>query len=379
MAKAPATFHVGRVRVRVRRGPREGGVWYWRADRADGKGGREDVWTGWATRDEAEARVMDILREADPVAPSGGEIRTIHDLLDCWLAAQKARGDIGEATKKHSDGAVQRLIDGEIRHVHVARLDRGALERHRDAELRRGAGTATIRRDLKTLRQAWRWGREIGQVPLRDLPVVKVHRDRPVYTRYTPTREEVAKILGTLRPWVRVAVVLLSSTGARVGEVAGLTWGRVAPDCSRVWFVGKTNLDHEPREVPLHPAVARELLAWREECCDTGAEDTVTGTTPATGVVHIQRSLRNASDKLKLGGRVSPNGLRRAVTDALYHAGVGVDVEAALLGHSPQTAMQHYRRVAEEDQRAALLVAGLGVAGQTEVVDLEEERERRRR
>jgi site-specific recombinase XerD len=63
------------------------------------------------------------------------------------------------------------------------------------------------------------------------------------------------------------------------------------------------------------------------------------------------------STELGLGGRVSPHGIRRAVVDRLYRAGVAPEVEASLLGHSPGTALQHYRRVSESERTAAVQAA----------------------
>jgi integrase len=68
--------------------------------------------------------------------------------------------------------------------------------------------------------------------------------------------------------------------------------------------------------------------------------------------------------------RFSPNGLRRAATDAYARAGVDPAVAAAQSGHSVQVMMKHYRQVTTEDQRVAVERASLGVIPDGKVIAL---------
>lgn len=226
----------------------------------------------------------------------------------------------------------------------------------------RTAGGATVARDLKVLRQAWRWAVECGHIPPRELPAVEVKRRDPVYSGYTPSRAEMGQLLAGATDRCRRALVLLACTGARVGEVAALTWSRVAVDCSSVILDGKTG----PRAFPLHPTVQAELRTW------TRGEPSarVTGHTTRSCVTKVQRHLADRSAEFGLP-RVSPNGFRRAMTDALYNAGELPDVEAALLGHSAQTARLHYRKASEAHLKRAVLRSGVALPGsEGAVVDL---------
>lgn len=352
--KRPKPIVVGKVRVRVRRGPREDGRWYWRADRAAGHSRREQVWTGWGTADEAEAAVIAALSAGERLETGHDQVRTLHDLLECWAQSQDERSDVSEHTRRNATDAAGRL-SGVIGSVLVERVDRRVLERYRD---RSGRSGATIARDLKYLRQAWRWGREVGAVPIVDLPSVRVQRQEPVRSRYTPSREDVARLLADIRQHSEAAyrgIVILAATGARPGGVVAITWGDVARDLRSLKVTDKTGT----RTVSLHPEVAAELGRW-------GREDAATRLVQLAGD-NIRWHLRESGVRLKLAGVVTPTGLRRYVVDALYRSGQ-VDAAASQLGHSPATAMAVYRQVTDADRSRAVLQAGLGMPGSNDNV-----------
>lgn len=354
----PKPFSVGRVRVRVKRGPRDDGRWYWRADRAEPGGTRRDLWVGWGTRDEVEEAVVVHLAQHDPdAAYDEADVETVGDLLDVWAASHLARVDIAEQTRRSARVTVRRIVDSTTRIVRVKleRVDRGTLERYRDAELRMGRSSFTVRKDLVVISQAWRWGREIGIVPMRDLPSIRIQREHRTTSTYTPTRAEVARLIDAMshrQPWVRKAMLLLSVTGARIGEIASLTWGQVALDCGSLLLTGKTG----PRRVPLHPSVQAVVAEWDREEHDRS----VLGVAYQTVTTHLGIYLGEASAELGLD-KVTPNGIRRSVTDLLLRTRQGADREAALLGHSPETALRHYRQVTSEELQATVIEAGLGV------------------
>ena len=343
--KRPSPFQVDHVRVRIHSGPRADGRWRWRADKADGHNGRINVWSGWATREEAGQIVRDLLAQT-PADPTG-ELATVRDLLECWVASQQARQDVADRTRASSAEAGRRLLEHGLADVELASIDRRDLERHRDEALRSGAGGATVARDLKYLRQAWRWGTEIGEVPYRPLPRIRVERIETVYTRYTPTLDEVVQLLQGVSEPVRRGLVLLASTGCRASEITELRWSQVPLDATRIRVRGKTG----ERFVELHGTVAAEVRRWGRGVPD----QKVVGVTGQA----IRKALARRSAQIGIP-KVSPNGLRRHVVDALYRTGQ-IDAAAAQLGHSAATALSIYRQVSSEDRRRAVEAAELGV------------------
>ena len=156
----------------------------------------------------------------------------------------------------------------------------------------------------------------------------------PKRAKYTPSPAEVRAVIRQLEEtgplWSVIALRLLWATGARVGEVAQLTWEGVGADEIQLPAKGGGL-----RPFPRTRGVDRAL----ELAGPPGPPHaTVTGTT--WNMVRAQLGTRIKA----AGGRFSPHGVRRAVEDRLAEAGVDLAEYAALLGHSPQVALQHYRR-----------------------------------
>lgn len=344
--RKPAPRAVGAVRLRVVRGPREDGRWYWRAGRYEA-GGDLTVWCGWATTEEADAAV--VARLAGLVQPTADDVSTVRELLVYWLGAIEAREDLARNTITSYTGAALRLRDG-LGTVSVARLDRGAVERYRDASIRAGRTPRTVQTDIKLLRLAWAWGVEMALVPARELPAVPVRL--PELDHYRVSGEEVAAAIDALEhdPASRLHLLLLWATGCRVSEIGALRWGDVlVSDRTRLRVTGK----RRARVVPLHPDAAAELAAWRADH-ERAADRTVLGRTPSSARGMLHRRL------VELGAPWTPHDLRRAAVDRLYRAGVDVGTAAALMGHSPQVALRHYRRATEADLDGAIDRAGMG-------------------
>lgn len=246
MAKRPRPIAVGPVRVRVVRGPHaeDARRWYWRAERYQ-DGSAVAVWAGWGTADEASRAVAALVAEGGDAAPrrdarrSPDTIATVGDLLAYWLGAQRERADISQRTVDDRASAVSHLTE-IIGGILVHRLDSEALARYRDARIRGGGATSTTAHELGIARQAWRWGRERGYVPDRDIrpPAVRIV---PVRCRRTPTPEDISAVYARLRePWERRCYALLAATGARLGEIASLTWERVDLESAEVHVRGKS-------------------------------------------------------------------------------------------------------------------------------------------
>lgn len=360
MGGRPKPIRIGRARARVHRGPRADGRWYWRADRPDGHGGRIPIWHGWGTAEEAERQVIQLLADdPDTIATgaTGIQVRTLYDVLDVWLPQREDRRDLAERTKKISRGSAERLAASSLARTSVERVSRRVIERYRD-DLLQDYSPETVRLDLRILRQAWSDLRDQGLVPDRRIPSVRVV-GRSVKDRNTPSREDVLTVLEVLRQpypsrpgrprpaWYWRATYLLWATGCRVGELESLSWDRIDLEGGRIEVEGKLGR----RVVELHPDAVRELGTWEPLPGGRVWPHTRWGST-------LRHALHRACRQLGIRP-FGASGLRRLAVDTLYGV-VGPDVAASQLGHSPKTAMVHYRQVRDRQRREALLRSGLG-------------------
>ncbi len=400
--RRPTPVTVEPVRARAVRGPhRDGsGRWYWLAvTYPTGQKGKEKVvWRGWADRSEITPILADIIANHGLIdsEPKKADVKTVQDLLEAWLGSRENASDLEANTKRASRSSARRLVGPPdcrtaLSSILLTQLDRRHLEHYRDTST---GAVSTVSRDLKTLRSAWLWGRDIGLAPDRSLPRLrrssKQQTSKPVYTRYTPTESEVAAVMECIRrPYVRRAVLLLYATGGRISEITSLRWGAVAPydreftirgvrlcdlqgvhldwdatDAESIVFDGKGD---RPREVQLHPDVAAEVASWRPS--DADPLDGLWGVSADSAKNGIRQELVRASEHLGLP-RLSPNGLRRAAERVLYRTR-NIDVAASIMGHSPETAIRTYRQVTGEERASLVAEAGLGipkVTGRGEVV-----------
>lgn len=363
MARRPRARGVNGLRLNVVRGPHKSDkrVWYWRI--IDNRGGRVTLWSGWATEAEAEA---ELARLAAPGATRPDRdaadlgITTVEHLLRAWLGyIEDARPDLSQLTVIAYRTSARRLAR-QLGLVRIDRLDLPTLDRWAASALRQLA-PSSVSLDQTILRAVWTWGRGRGLCPDRDLPAVDIRVPRK--ERRTPTPGEVARVIEHARPaWVAMLLRIQWATGARLGEVASLTWDRVDWARDELQLTGKTG----PRIVPMAPQLQAHLQEWRTRTPPDAAE--VLGVTLITARHRASHALRAACDRAGVP-RFTTHAIRRAVVDRLARSGVDVATAAALLGHSPQVMLEAYRQVSAEDRRAAVARAALGELPAGQVIE----------
>lgn len=372
MATRPKAFGLGPFRASVLRGPKDE-RWYWRV-RHTSAGVEDNRWTGWATLEEAQQVVADLVREGE----SKGAVPktdTVLDLLEYWLGAQEDRVDLRPATIESCRQAVKRFKLGTLAGVRVDRVDRRTLETWRDATLRSGRASRTVELDLLKLGQAWRWGRETGLIDAPELPHIRL-KVRPTRDDYTPTPGEVATVVKDLRKTLRIdkagrphrgmvhnhalAVEVLAATGARRGEIENLTAADLTPIQQGVIVAldGKAN----PREVPVLNPLAGRLLAYAQD--RTGP---LFG--GVTGMDALEKILAAACARHGIQ-HFSIQGLRRLYVDRLYDSNVDPGTAANLAGHSAKVALEHYRRSKPKNRLEAVIQADLSNLPAGDVIDI---------
>jgi len=130
---------------------------------------------------------------------------------------------------------------------------------------------------LSTLLVRARFDGLVASVATRDLPPGTLPAPARKFTKRAWRATEVVSLVSDTRVLMdrRIAYLVAASTGARLGEVAGMRWRDLDLDAPDLWrwslrtqydgqpLKGSSRRGERPREIPIHPVLQRELAAWR--------------------------------------------------------------------------------------------------------------------
>lgn len=196
------------------------------------------------------------------------EVPTIREYMKEFMAGYQPD------QKPRERGSKEQILNGHILpEFGMLRLDE-VLQKHVDAfvkrELKRGIARKTINNRLAVLSSLLKYAHENKLI---ERPTLRLHlkrggrKDAPIIA---VTSEDVQRlVLAATDERYRVAVLLAAEAGLRIGEILGLQWGdlqggelRVRRAVDSLGNVGLPKHD-KTREVPLSPALARELGRMR--------------------------------------------------------------------------------------------------------------------
>lgn len=205
---------------------------------------------------------------------------------------------------------------------------------------------------------------EWGFIELNPVRMTKLPRRSRVKRRNVLTPDQIRRLVPALREPSRSLVLLLATTGLRIGELLALRWRNVELD-SGLLRIEETVYDghfdepkskHSARLVPLGP-VGRAVLAGRvDERSSNGDQLVFTSSvgTPLDRRLLLARQLKPVAKALDLG-KVSWHTLRHS--NATLHDSIGTPLGTlqALLGHSSsEITRQVYLHSLSEDRRTAV-------------------------
>lgn len=300
------------------------------------------------TAKEAEAEALDAIRRHTPALHGNA---TVAALWEAYIAERQPRPIA--TTMRYTGKAV-------LAHFGALRPDQITTDTCRAyAATRKAAGIAqgSVWTELGHLRSCLRWAansaRLIDFAPHIERPQKPAPKDRHL------SRAEITRLLAAqCEPHIRLAVLFLLSTGARVGALLELTWDRV--DFAR----GQVDLrlDAEgPRKgravVAMNAGLRAALLdAQRAALTDHVIEW-------AGGPV---KSIRKGFARAATGAGLSGIGLHVLRHTAAVHmaeAGVSMDLISQVLGHSnAQITARVYARFSPGHMRSAVDVLDFGGA-----------------
>lgn len=199
---------------------------------------------------------------------------------------------------------------------------------HTKERRKAGISDGTIHTELGHLRMVLLWAERhklIERAPAIERPAKPLPRDRHL------TRDEMARLLDAARkPHVRLAMLLLIGTGARVAAALELTWDRV--DFEREMIRLRDPFDQTRRKgratVPMNAGLKAALLESRK-----GALTPYVIEWAGKPVKSLKKGIKTAGETI---GRpdVSPHMLRHSAAVWLAEDGHNMDEIAQFLGHS---------------------------------------------
>lgn len=229
----------------------------------------------------------------------------------------------------------------------------------------RRAAPRTLRRRMACLRGFYKdlvRSGTIDRSPFRDLDI---QLPRPRQLPRTLTRGEAGRLAARARRCCDgpgplsgkafpAALLLLISTGLRVGELVRLRPGDFDPDQGGLHVFGKGRRE---RRVFVVDAGLRRLiarLARRPGAASLLAPDCRAWTTEA-----VRRTLRRFAEEAGVERRVTPHMLRHSCATLLLEDGVDLRVLQRLLGHEDIATTALYAHVGDSGLRKALEKAAL--------------------
>jgi integrase len=228
------------------------------------------------------------------------------------------------------------------------------------------AAPATCNRYLATIKHFARWAEEIdgtmpGDVASR-LRKVRPMREPPGRVRYVKADEEgaFASLTGWLRPIVDAARV----SGMRLSELTSLRWNQIDFVAASI-DLGRTK-NGKRRVIPVTPALATVLAGIPRGQASAYVFPVPERTTRARGDEETRR--RDAASDAFRDWREARgladlrlHDMRHDFATRVRRAGEGLDVVAALLGHSSLQMSARYAHLDDAATRAAAAKVGLPV------------------
>lgn len=284
----------------------------------DGMGVRRRHRLDAQSRKEAESEALDVARSHSTAKSSP----TIAELWDAYVKDRHGRPIA--ATMKYTGKAVLAYF-GSKRYDQLVTEDSRQYLRIRSAQ---GIAQGSVWTELGHLRSVLTWSFEKARM----IPFAP-HIERPPKPapkeRYL-LREEIATLLAAeCEPHIRVAILVMLTTAARVGAVLDLTWDRVDFERGQINFRLNPTQPRKGRAiVPINDRLRALLVetkrgAITDYVIEWGGEP----------IKSIRNGFVKACQNAKLKG-VTPHVLRHTAGVHMAEGGMPMQMIAQYMGHS---------------------------------------------
>jgi len=271
------------------------------------------------TREAAEAEAVDVYRkETRANLPDDPTIEEI------WNAYVAELGEQPTARTMRSTGkAVLPFFDGHhARHITKAKCEAYAAKR-----MAQGRKQGTVWTELGHLRSALKWAARVGMI---DRAPHVWRPEKPESDKRILNPGEIRKLIDAAdAPHIRLAMILLFGTAARVSAILELTWDRVDFDANSINLRVETQQRRKGRAVvPMNASVRAALCASQEAALSDHVIEYA-----AKPIKSIRTGWGAAVERADLG-RVTIHEARHTAAVTMLQAGVPLVKVSQMLGHS---------------------------------------------
>jgi len=290
-----------------------------------------------ATTGEAHAEARALLSAARAVQPGAVTV------ADIWEAYREDRAGRPVAESMRHTG---RSVLPHFGHLAPATITVQDCRAYVAARRAAGRQDGTIWTQLGHLRNALSWAVKRGIIDRA--PHIERPSQPPPKERWL-THDEIDRLLAApAEPHVRLAILLMLTTAARVGAALELTWARV--DLERGWLDLRTGEGNRKGRavVPINATLRAALTAARAAALSDHVVEWAGGP-----VRSIKRGFASAVRAADLKD-VTPHVLRHTAAVHMAAAGVPMSKIAQYLGHtSTEVTERTYARYAPDHMRDA--------------------------
>lgn len=269
------------------------------------------------SRAEAEPEALDVYRR-ETFTASGATV------MDCWEAY---RLDLGDRPTGKTMGWTGKAI---LPHFGAYRPDQITRELCREYARKRaeaGKEQGTVHTELGHLRSALTFAKKVKMIP--DAPDVW-RPEKPEPTIRVLERDQVRAVIdATHDPHIRLAVILLFGTAARVGAILDLEWKRVSFSENTINLRIHDSVRRKGRAIlPMSPGIRAALSAAHEAALSDYVIEYAGGR-----VKSIRKGVTNALARAGIEG-MTIHGFRHTAAVTMLQAGVPISKVSQVLGHS---------------------------------------------
>lgn len=329
----------------------------------DDDGQRRTEGLGRVTLKEARRKAVELQRRIDEGRPrQKRRAITIRELINHYLnynenrqltdkTRSKYRADLQRVLEYADRSTLRNAADFDEMHWHAYQAYLRSIT-HKQGRVFR---PKTMLTNVTILKQMMRWGvrnRLLNEDPLAGVRLPRIAASRP----YCPTPSEIERLIEHADEQTRTAIVLLWTTGLRIGELIELQWSDVSFDTGSNGVIlvrrggsgGSTKTGRE-RSVPLHRR-ARSVL----EQLPRNAEHVLPKLRERTLLARIKR----LAIVCGVSQTIVVHSFRHAFCRLCADNGVPIFTTRKWLGHSGSgTGMDmtyHYYSLSDEQSHAAM-------------------------